>query len=204
MIKNIIFDFGGVILKHKSTLLEDKISQIFNISSEQALKVWQKERQSLLIGKISSKQFLDKLRIELNSDKPLSEIVSQWKEIYIKEAKDIDLELLKFIEDLKNNYQVFLLTDTIDTHDEYNSNRGIYDKFNKVFRSHIEGLSKLNDDAFINALNKIDANAEECVFIDDVEVNVERAENLGMKGIVYKNKENLKQELSKLGIIVDS
>lgn len=63
-------------------------------------------------------------------------------------------------------------------------------------------MSKLNDDAFKNVLNKINAGAGECVFIDDVEMNVNKAENLGMKGIVYKNKEKLEQELSNLGIKV--
>lgn len=203
MIKNIIFDFGGVILKHKSTLMEDKISQIFSIPTEQAAKIWKKERPALLIGKISSKQFLEKLKNELHSDKSLYEILSLWKSLYESWTKDVDWELLNFIEVLKNRYGVYLFTDTIDTHDEYNSTRGIYDKFTKVFRSHIEGVSKLGDDAFINVLSKINAKPEECVFIDDLEVNVKRAKTLGMWGIVHKSKEELSRELLKLDIKVD-
>lgn len=200
MIKNIIFDFGGVILKHKSTLMEDKISEIFSIPPERALEIWKEWKPSLMTCKISSEQFLEKLKNELHSDISLSEILKEWKDIYIREAKDVDWKLLDFIEKLKNGYRIYLFTDTVDTHDEYNATRGIYDRFTRVFKSHEEGLSKNNDDAFINVLNKINAKAQDCVFIDDLEVNVKRAENLGMKGIEYKNKDELQQELSKLGI----
>lgn len=183
--------------------MEDKISQIFSISTEEAAEIWKKERPALLIGKISSKHFLEKLKKELHSDKSLYEILSLWKSLYESWTKDVDWELLNFVGELKNRYRVYLFTDTIDTHDKYNSTRGIYDKFTKVFRSHIEGVSKLGDDAFINVLDKINAKPEECVFIDDLEVNIKRAEALGMWGIVYKNKEELDQKLLKLGIKVD-
>lgn len=202
MIKNIIFDFGGVILKHKSTLLEDKISEIFSIPSEQALEIWKKVKADAFAGKISSEQFLKQIKDQLHSDKPLPEILKQWTDIYAREAKNVDWELMDFIENLKRKFKVYLLTDTIDTHDQYNATRGIYEKFNKVFKSHEEGLTKLNDDAFINVLNKISAPASECVFIDDLEVNVNRAKNLGFEVILYRGKEDLKQKMSRLGITI--
>ncbi len=200
MIKNIIFDFGGVVLKHKASLLEDKISEIFSIPFEQASEIWKKEKSPLLTGKVSSEQFLNKLKNELNSDKSRTQLLTEWRGLYMKWADDVDWQLLEFIKSLKKSYRVYLFTDTIDIHDEYNSKRAIYDKFTQVFRSNKEGLAKLDDDAFINVVHKIKATAQECVFIDDLEVNVKRAENLGLKGIIYTNKEELKHELSKLSI----
>ena len=202
MIRNIIFDFGGVILKHKSTLMEDKIAEIFSIPLEQALKIWTEWKPLLMTGKISSEQFLEKVKNELQSDKSLSDILQNWKDIYIKEAEGVDWELLAFIEKLKNNYQVFLFTDTIDTHDEYNSTRGINNKFTQVFKSHIEKLTKLNNNAFINVLKKINAKPSECILIDDLEENIKRAEDLGIKGIVYKNTKDLIKTLIEVGIKV--
>lgn len=203
MIKNIIFDFGGVILKHKSTLMEDKISEIFFIPSEKALEIWKKWKPKLMTGHVSSEQFLTELKNELNSDKPLSEIIKEWNDIYEREAKDVNFELLDLIEKLKKKFKVYLFTDTIDTHDEYNAKRDIYDKFTWVFKSHTEGLTKLNDDAFLNVLNKINAKPEECIFIDDLEVNVKRAEDLRIRGIIYNSVDNLKQELFKQDIIIN-
>ncbi len=203
MIKNIIFDLGGVIIKHKSTIMEEMISQIFSIPLEQADAIWKKEKPLIMSGKTSSYEFLNRLKTELHSDKPINDILSQWRTLYINHAEDVDWELLKFINRLKKSYKVYLFTDTIDTNDEYNASRGIYDRFTRVFKSNKEELTKHDGDrAFVNVLNKIDAKPEECIFIDDLGVNIDKAEYLGIKGILYKDHENLKQELSKQGISI--
>lgn len=193
MIKNIIFDFGGVVLKHKSTLIEEKIAEIFSIPTKQALEMWLKVKPAAFTGKISSEQFLNGFKDKLHSDKPLPQILKEWNDVYIRETKGVDWELLKFIEELKKKYPVYLFTDTIDTHDQYNSTRGIYEKFTKVFKSHEEGFTKLNDNAFLNVLKKINAKPQDCVFIDDLEANIKRAEDLGIVGILYKDRNLLKK-----------
>lgn len=203
MIKNIIFDSGGVILKHKSTIMEEMVSQIFSIPLKQADAIWKKEKPLIMSGKTSSYQFLNRLKTELHSDKSINDILSQWKTSYINHAKDVDWDLLTFIDRLTRNYKVYLFTDTIDSNDEYNTKRGIYDKFIKVFKSNEEGFTKHDgNDAFLNVLNKIHAKSEECVFIDDLVVNIDKANELGIKGILYANQENLMQELSKQGISI--
>lgn len=187
-------------MKHKPTLMEKKISAIFSIPEKQAFNIWIKWKPELLTGQVSSEEFLEKLKMELKSKKTLPQILKEWKEIYIREAEDVDWQLLEFIEKIKSRYPVYLFTDTIDTHDEYNCTRGIYEKFTRIFKSNEEGLTKLNDDAFLNVLNKIQAEPEDCLFVDDLEENISRAEALGIKGIIYKNREELMLELSKLEI----
>ncbi len=49
-------------------------------------------------------------------------------------------------------------------------------------------------------LSKYDLDPEECVFIDDREVNCEGAIKAGMKAIVYKSREQAKKELALLGV----
>lgn len=201
MIQNIIFDFGGIILKHRSTIMEEMVAQIFSIPIKQAEEIWKREKPLIMTGKKSSKQFLKELKDQLHSDLSEEEILKLWKDLYIGHAEDVDLELLEFINKLKNKYRVYLFTDTIDSNDEYNSSRGIYDKFTRVFKSNEEGFTKLTDDAFINVLRKIKADPQDCIFIDDLEVNIKRAERLGIKGIFYKDQEMLKKDLSEMGII---
>ena len=50
---------------------------------------------------------------------------------------------------------------------------------------------------------EIDAKPEECVFIDDRVENIEGARKLGIHGIVFENKEQLKKDLEKLGVKVE-
>lgn len=202
MIKAIIFDLGGVILKHKPTLIGEILSQIFPISEEEGYSIFLQNRVKLLKGELSSRQFLEQLKDKFKVDKSIDELSKLWRDLYIENAQ-IDYELLDFIEALKAKYKAYLLTDTIDVHDEFNKGRGIYDKFTQVFKSFEEKMAKADGQVFyIHVLKKIDTKPEECVFIDDLEEQIRTAESLRAKGIAYINLSQLEGELSKLGISV--
>lgn len=200
MTKAIIFDLGGVILKHRFDLIGYILSQIFSISQEEGNKFWNEYRIRLLTGDLSSEQFLNQLSNQTKTKHTLGELTKMWQELYIASA-EIDQKVLNFVEQLRKKYKVYLLTDTIDIHDEYNKTRKIYEKFDQVFKSHEEKISKAEGkQIFLNVLRKIDVTAAECIFIDDLDDYVKAAENAGIKGIVFKNLPQLKKELQKLNI----
>lgn len=202
MIKAIIFDLGGVVLKHRATLVAEIISKIFSVSKKKGLELWSQYRVRLLKGKLSMQQLLRELNNEFKTKYTLNEL-SNLEEVFYRENTEIDYELLKFIEKLKTKHRVYLMTDTIDVHDEYNKKRNIYNKFTQVFKSFEEELTKAEGkEFFVHVLKKIKTRAEECVFIDDLEEQIEAAESLGMKGIIYKNVSQLKEELYKLNILI--
>lgn len=194
-IKNIIFDFGGVILKHRKAIMEEFISKMFSIPFKQASGAWKENRTNLATGEISSKEFLKNLKVQLKSDSSVNKLLETWSGLYQKETEEVNWELLDFIKDLKSKYQVILFTDTIDVHDEYNRKRGIYERFHQVFKSFEEKTIKTDKNAFLNVLKKIKSKPEECIFIDDLELNVKNAESLGMKGIIFRNNGQLKEEI---------
>lgn len=49
-------------------------------------------------------------------------------------------------------------------------------------------------------LNRYDLRAEECVFLDDTQKNVDGAENCGIHGICFQTKQQAQEELRKLGV----
>ena len=199
MIRNIIFDFGGVILKHPASVTENIIAKIFSISPEEAATIWKREKASLMKGQISSEQFIEKIKNELHFDSSTSELLKLWSELYVKEAQGINADVLSLVDTLKQTYKVYLFTDTIDVHDAYNSTRNIYEKFTKVFKSYEEGVAKTEGEkAFIYLFKKIQAKPEECVLIDDLEENIQRAQACGIKGILYKNFDDLQQQLAQV------
>ncbi|HUW22263.1 MAG TPA: HAD-IA family hydrolase [Candidatus Bathyarchaeia archaeon] len=197
MIKSIIFDFGGVVLRHRKDIMEKIIAKMFSISFEQASEVWKENKAELVTGRMSSGDFLKKMKNRYKTKLTLNELLGMWSALYKKEAEDINWELLSFIEKLKTRYRVYLFTDTIDVHDQFNRTRGIYEKFHGVFKSFEERTIKTERNAFLNVLKKIKARAEECIFIDDLKSNVVIANKLGMKGIVFENFGQLKKELKK-------
>lgn len=57
------------------------------------------------------------------------------------------------------------------------------------------------DPAFYNLLlTTYDLKAEECVFIDDTPKNIKAGEELGIRGIVYKDLEQVKEDLKAMGV----
>ena len=47
-------------------------------------------------------------------------------------------------------------------------------------------------------LNKYSLKAEECVFVDDMEINIEGAQRVGMKGIVFKSYDEACDEMERM------
>ena len=201
MVKHIIFDLGGVIIKHKTTIIKDILSKMPLTSAEDAFNIWLKQQSRLLKGEIGSKEFLNELKSSGLTDASLDELERQWSNHYKDEAATVDWELLEFIKTLKTKFNIVLMTDTIDVHDEHNRERNIYQAFHRVFKSHQEKLAKSEGaEAFLNVLQKLEANPSECIFVDDHMPNIEVANSLGINGILYKNLNNLKNQLKTFGI----
>jgi putative hydrolase of the HAD superfamily len=64
------------------------------------------------------------------------------------------------------------------------------------------GLRKPETPIYRLALNLSQRSPEECVFVDDRALNVERAAELGINAIQYQSPEQLTMELAKLGVDV--
>ncbi len=125
-----------------------------------------------------------------------------WKSYNKAEKEQIDWGLLEYVRQLKKNYKIHMLTDTIDL--DRGSSKWINKvdvHFDNVFKSYEEKLHKPNKSAFTNVLAKIKAKPEECIFVDDFQANVDAANELGIKGILFTTLESLKTEFKKLGVI---
>lgn len=66
--------------------------------------------------------------------------------------------------------------------------------------SYRERIVKPEPEIYRLLLERYGLKAEECVFLDDLEVNVEAARKEGFAGIVFKTKEQAEEELARLGV----
>lgn len=65
--------------------------------------------------------------------------------------------------------------------------------------SYRERMIKPDEGIYRLLLTRYGLKAEECVFIDDTPQNVEAARALGLSGILFQTKEQVEEELSRLG-----
>lgn len=68
--------------------------------------------------------------------------------------------------------------------------------FNKIYYSHIIGFRKPDSNAFEFVLKDSKLNRKETIFIDDLGANIDAAESLGIKGILFDRRFNNYQALS--------
>lgn len=124
-----------------------------------------------------------------------------WRVLAERNKKNLKLNqpLLNYIEKLKKNMKVALLSNMDKT-----SITTIKEKvelsrfFDKVYFSAELKSGKL-DKKVINIISKdFKVNTEEMLFIDDFYGNIEMANNLGMKTILFTNLTNLKLQIAKL------
>ena len=105
---------------------------------------------------------------------------------------------------LKNKgYKIGLLSNTEVKIMEYYRQLN-YDMIDVAVFSCAEGIAKPDDRIYHIMLNKLGVPAGETVFVDDKRENVTRAALIGMKAIFFKNYKQLKLQLNKIGVNVNS
>lgn len=63
------------------------------------------------------------------------------------------------------------------------------------------GTAKPGEDIYRLFLQRIDRQAEDCVFIDDSQANIDAAKRLGFTGILYRSAPELRTDLESLGVL---
>lgn len=201
MIKNIIFDFGNVLLKWNQTELSQKYSDIKE-EQEQIEKVIfrSKEWIDLDNGLLNYKEAkaIFKKNLPDNLSKKVDDIMDTW---YKKMPIIIKIhELIKKLK--KNNYKIYGLSNTHIVFYKYIKSLEIAKYFDGFVISSVEKMMKPDEDIYYRLFEKYKLQPEECFFIDDGVNNILTGRKLGMKGHVFdmNNFESLEKDLIKNGV----
>ena len=189
LIKNIIFDLGGVILdidllKGITAMKQLGIGDFENINSKynqtDAFLDFEK-------GLISETEFLEKLKKDWEVDFFNEDFITAWNEIIVGLRK----ERIDLINKLNNSdrFRTFLLSNTNALHkkvytkilQEQFSIPGLEDLFEKAYFSHEIYMRKPDAEIYHYVLNDGGIIPGETLFIDDSEANIETAKSLGME-----------------------
>ncbi len=182
MIKNIIFDFGDVLINLDKpatarAMLPFGFSGI-TPSLDQLFKDYEK-------GLMGSSEFLDEVSSHF-PDANREYLIQSWNAILL----DFPEERLQFLENLslENEYKLLLLSNTNDLHMEsvrqqigmerYNRFKNVFDVF---YLSYEIGMRKPDEEIFQFVLDENGLIAEETFFVDDVQENTVAAAGLGIK-----------------------
>ena len=184
MTKAIVFDFFGTIcLDLYWTWLKIHVPDL-----ESRRRYFQELSNQLDLGKITREQFARTLSAKTG-------VAEEDVLVQMDKGILIDPELVELIKALKKNYKIGLLSNS-NAHwlREILKNYKLDTLFDAIVISQEVGFIKPHREIFEITLKELELKPEEIVFIDDREKNTKAAEEQGIKTIVFKGVEELKEK----------
>ena len=199
MIKNIVFDIGNVLVKWAPHEVLKKFFPNHPNTFELNQRIFKSPTwMDLNRGKMTEKEAVIIYHRELGiSISKLEELMEQVK-LSLTPIEG-SFELLDTLYD--KGFSIYSITDNVREIIHFEKQRySFFNKFLGMAMSADIGVLKPNEAIYRYLLDTYHLKAEECVFIDDLFMNVESAKKVGMNGIQFITAESCKEELNKLGV----
>jgi putative hydrolase of the HAD superfamily len=192
-IEAVIFDAGGVLHESNSVVTDDLVRELG--LEQQALKsIWAKQIPLLGSGNIDEAEFWRQVSHEHGIRQV--EVSENLLGRAFTEALKSHAPVLELIKELgSNGVKLAVLSNTIEPHAKALREAGLYDGFDYLFLSHEVGIRKPDVAIYERALAELGTKPEATIFVDDDPENVEAAEALGIKGVVFSDTERVVAEL---------
>ena len=183
--KNLIFDFGGVILNidirrsmdaFKHYLPSNNIPE--NMLDHPALHAFE-------IGAMDEEDFYHQFSAALGIDVSMEMFTEAWNSLIL----DLPVARVELIKNLRNTHRTFLLSNTNSIHyqrvsevvEQTIGHKEIDQYFEAAYYSHFLGLRKPDHTSFRYILENHDLIPEETALLDDNDDNLESAKQLGIQ-----------------------
>jgi FMN phosphatase YigB (HAD superfamily) len=199
MIRTIFFDFGNVIgfFDHQRAI--EKLVKFTDLNAiELSLRLYGGPIvDDYEIGKITTAEYVREAKLNGRLTCTQDEFLACFCDIFWRNPEVCDI-----IPKLKPRYRVVLASNTVDAHfRRYVADYAdVFVHFNHLVASHHARARKPHMEFFTYAHQFALAEPDECLFVDDLDVNIETAEHFGWKGIVYRPEGTLVDKLRQAGV----
>lgn len=199
MIKNVILDFGGILIHIEYERTLDAFSELFNRPIH--FKDLPKEQLSVFTdyekGLMNTETFLWNLQHHFDKSASPRDLIDAWNAMLI----GIPKKSFDFLEALRaRNYKIFLMSNTNELHMQWvythlKKEHQITDfddrYFDKTYYSHHMHLRKPDAKIFTQILEEHKLKANETLFIDDIAENLVPLKEIGIRGHLFPRNTNL-------------
>lgn len=200
-IRAIIFDIGRVLVRVDLRRAQTTLANGLPLTSEELWSAIEKDPlwKDWQEGRVSPRDWHLNLCKRLGIKLSFDDFVNAWNSVLDPHPIHPDA----FFAALAKNYRLGLLSNTDPIHvANLESTFSFYTYFPKPVRTYScsVGACKPNPLVFLQALKGVKAKAGEAIYIDDIAEFVRTATSLGMRGIHFRSPEQLRGELSQLGV----
>ena len=191
-IKNLIFDLGNVLFDIDFSLMNKAFAalgcqgfeQHFTLNKSHPLFL------DLEMGFVNEQEFYEGVRTLVNLPLTDLQIKNAWNALLVGFRK----ESIQWIKENNTQYKTFLFSNTNQIHHDYFTHNfensvapnSLDSLFMRAYYSHKMGMRKPNPAAFSYILDKEGLIANQTLFIDDNEPNINAAASLGLQVLHLK------------------
>jgi putative hydrolase of the HAD superfamily len=204
-IRAVISDFGGVLttpLLRSFAAIQDEIGIEAGTLGRAMQRIAEREGEHPLFelerGTITEADFLDKLQRELASDLGHEPELKRFGEIYF-EALDVNEPMIGVMREARSRgFRTALLTNNVrEWEPHWRAMLPVDEIFEVIVDSARVGLRKPEPQIYELTVERLNdgIGPSECLFVDDVEVNVEAAHRLGMQSVHFQSNEQAIPEI---------
>ncbi len=197
MIKGVIWDMGGVILRTVFPEFREGLARKFGMTRQELEDIVFHSESSVIceLGEISvAEHYANLTRIfKLEPDQ------ADWLADHYWAGDRVDEALVQYISDLRPAYKTALLSNAWSSGRTIFGERfGFLHAFDVITYSSEVGVRKPDRKIFELTAERMGCRLAECVFIDDFFVNIEGARAAGMPAIHFRSREQALSELEAL------
>lgn len=203
VIKNIIFDFGGILLDLDYKATDESLKDLFQIQFD--ARDYPEPYLTILdeyeMGLFGEGSFMHRLQRTVDHVVTERQILDAWNAMLLGLPK----ERLDWVLGLRDNYTVYLLSNTNHSHIQYLHrvmlpHIGVVDfeqtYFEKVYYSHKVKMRKPNHDIYEYVINDAGIDPAESIFIDDNLDNINAAREVGLHAAWHDPKLEIMEQLA--------
>lgn len=197
MITTVIFDVGGVQITGLRGV-EDSITSKLNLKRNEATSNLEGQHlDDFCNGRISEEEYLT----SVIKDAGWSTNPDELKRGIRENFKEID-GTREILDDLKaSGFKLGILSIHGKEWVEYILKKfDLGSVFDAMSYSYQVGISKPDPQSYQIIMQELGSKPEECLFIDDTRQNISAAKRLGMHAILFVNAQQLREDMSRLGI----
>ncbi len=194
MIKALIFDWGGVLVRRPTPKIIAQTAAYFNVSEAAITQQFILHKSKFQTGALSEHQFWEHLCQGIRCPPPQQPL---WKQ-FLRQAYQENQELFSCIQEWKTqDYKIGFLSNTEPPSVELFYEQS-YTVFDAIMFSCEQGLRKPHPELYQRILKKLSVQPQQAVFVDDLRENIKGAQKVGMKAVPFTTNENLKRKLQQI------
>lgn len=191
--KNIIFDFGNVLLDLHQERSEHCMEQLLGLPYDMYHEHSPRCFADFETGRITETEFIDELSAFCRRSVDRQALIHCWNAL----LGELPLHRIEMLRELKQRYRLYLLSNTNATHIAHvhrylaENNLVFWSLFDGVFLSHELGLRKPDPAIFEHVLQSASLDPAETLFIDDGPMHVAGALAAGIPAVRHDPSEDI-------------